>query len=100
MGIYFFFVSSQYITVPKKVSTLSFSLFLLLFPHHQNCIEVLDCLRSGTLGDCKDVAESYRGECHKLYPYTLAFAPPGYEENTKMANGDVSAEMEELANEI
>lgn len=75
-------------------------LSLSLFPHHQNCIEVLDCLRSGTVGDCKDVAESYRGECHKLYPYTLAFAPPGYEENTKMANGDVSADMEELANEI
>lgn len=93
-------MSSRYLTGQIKVSTLIFFLFLSLFPHHQNCIEVLECLRSGTVGDCKEVAESYRGECHKLYPYTLAFAPPGYEENTKMANGDVSAEMEELANEI
>lgn len=52
------------------------------------------------LGDCKERAESYRAECHKLYPYTLAFTPPGYEENTKIANGDVSTETEELANEM
>ncbi|MEQ2181460.1 hypothetical protein GOODEAATRI_011852 [Goodea atripinnis] len=57
------------------------------------------CIR-GSLGDCKDHAESYRAECHKLYPYTLAFMPPGYEENTKIANGDVSTETEELANEM
>lgn len=66
----------------------------------QSCTEVLDCLRSGSLGDCKEHAESYRAECHKLYPYTLAFMPPGYEENTKIANGDVSTETEELANEM
>ncbi|KAK1886095.1 N-alpha-acetyltransferase 15 NatA auxiliary subunit [Dissostichus eleginoides] len=66
----------------------------------QICTEVLDCLRGGLLGDCKEHAESYRAECHKLYPYTLAFTPPGYEENTKIANGDVSTETEELANEM
>lgn len=26
--------------------------------------------------------------------------PPGYEENTKIANGDISTETEELANEM
>uniref|UniRef100_A0A3Q3BN52 N-alpha-acetyltransferase 15, NatA auxiliary subunit n=1 Tax=Kryptolebias marmoratus TaxID=37003 RepID=A0A3Q3BN52_KRYMA len=66
----------------------------------QVCTEVLECLRSGVFGDRKEQAESYRAECHKLYPYTLAFMPPGYEENTKIANGDVSTEMEELANEM
>lgn len=66
----------------------------------QNCTEVLECLRSGVLGDCKEQTESYRAECHKLYPYTLAFMPPGYEESTKIANGDVSTETEELANEM
>ncbi|KAA8594466.1 hypothetical protein FQN60_011601, partial [Etheostoma spectabile] len=66
----------------------------------QICTEVLECLRGATLGDCKERAESYRAECRKLYPYTLAFAPPGYEENTKIANGDVSTETEELANEM
>uniref|UniRef100_A0A8C6NUE4 N-alpha-acetyltransferase 15, NatA auxiliary subunit n=1 Tax=Nothobranchius furzeri TaxID=105023 RepID=A0A8C6NUE4_NOTFU len=66
----------------------------------QICTEILECLRSGVLGDCKEQAESYRAECHKLYPYTLAFMPPGYEENTKIANGDVSTETEELANEM
>jgi len=52
------------------------------------------------LGDCKELAESYRAECRQLYPYTLAFTPPGYEENAKIANGDVSTETEELANEM
>ncbi|KAF6738637.1 N-alpha-acetyltransferase 15, NatA auxiliary subunit [Oryzias melastigma] len=66
----------------------------------KNCTEVLECLRSGVLGDCKEQTESYRAECHKLYPYTLAFMPPGYEESTKIANGDVSTETEELANEM
>lgn len=66
----------------------------------QVCTEVLEYLRSGALGDCKEHGESYRAECHKLYPYTLAFMPPGYEENTKIANGDVSTETEELANEM
>uniref|UniRef100_A0A667WUL2 N-alpha-acetyltransferase 15, NatA auxiliary subunit n=1 Tax=Myripristis murdjan TaxID=586833 RepID=A0A667WUL2_9TELE len=64
------------------------------------CTDVLESLRSAVLGDCKERAEMYRAECHKLYPYTLAFMPPGYEENTKIANGDVSTETEELANEI
>lgn len=74
--------------------------FHLCCSHPQICTEILETLRSGTLGDCKEQAESYRAECHKLYPYTLAFMPPGYEESTKIANGDVSTETEELANEM
>uniref|UniRef100_A0A8C6T2C0 N-alpha-acetyltransferase 15, NatA auxiliary subunit n=1 Tax=Neogobius melanostomus TaxID=47308 RepID=A0A8C6T2C0_9GOBI len=42
----------------------------------QICTEVLENLRNGALGDCKERAEAYRAECHKLYPYTLAFMPP------------------------
>lgn len=71
---------------------------LLLPP--QTCIEVLECLRSGALGDCKELVETYRDSCHRLFPYTLAFAPPGYEENSKIVNGDLSTETEELANEM
>uniref|UniRef100_A0A8C9SGI1 N-alpha-acetyltransferase 15, NatA auxiliary subunit n=1 Tax=Scleropages formosus TaxID=113540 RepID=A0A8C9SGI1_SCLFO len=58
-------------------------------------------LRDGSLSDCKEKAEAYRAECHKIFPYALAFMPPGYEENMKIAvNGDVSAEAEELANDM
>ncbi|CAB1327365.1 unnamed protein product [Coregonus sp. 'balchen'] len=64
------------------------------------CTEVLEALRNGGLGESKERAESYRAECHRLFPYTLAFMPAGYEENTKIANGDVSTETEELANDI
>uniref|UniRef100_A0A250Y5X3 N-alpha-acetyltransferase 15, NatA auxiliary subunit n=1 Tax=Castor canadensis TaxID=51338 RepID=A0A250Y5X3_CASCN len=67
----------------------------------QTCMEVLGALRDGSLGDCKEAAEAYRANCHKLFPYALAFMPPGYEEDMKITvNGDSSAETEELANEI
>lgn len=72
------------------------------FSSCQICTDVLECLQDGSLGNTKEsAAESYRAECHKLYPYSLAFMPPGYEENTKIAvNGDVSTETEELANDM
>ncbi|XP_015462487.2 N-alpha-acetyltransferase 15, NatA auxiliary subunit b isoform X1 [Astyanax mexicanus] len=67
----------------------------------QICTEVLECLRDGSLGEATEPAEMYRAECHKIYPYTLAFMPPGYEENMKIAvNGDISTETEELANDM
>lgn len=66
----------------------------------QICTDVLESLKSGALCTCEERAESYRAECHKLFPYTLAFMPPGYEENTKMANGDASIETDELTNEM
>uniref|UniRef100_A0A5G2Q904 N-alpha-acetyltransferase 15, NatA auxiliary subunit n=1 Tax=Sus scrofa TaxID=9823 RepID=A0A5G2Q904_PIG len=67
----------------------------------QTCMEVLEALCDGSLGDCKEAAEVYRANCHKLFPYALAFMPPGYEEDMKITvNGDSSAETEELANEI
>uniref|UniRef100_A0A8B9KX54 N(alpha)-acetyltransferase 15, NatA auxiliary subunit b n=1 Tax=Astyanax mexicanus TaxID=7994 RepID=A0A8B9KX54_ASTMX len=63
--------------------------------------KVLECLRDGSLGEATEPAEMYRAECHKIYPYTLAFMPPGYEENMKIAvNGDISTETEELANDM
>lgn len=67
----------------------------------QICTDVLEALRDGILGDCKEVAECYRASCHKLYPYALAFMPPGYEEDISITvNGDSSAEAEELTNEM
>ncbi|XP_059410348.1 N-alpha-acetyltransferase 15, NatA auxiliary subunit-like [Carassius carassius] len=67
----------------------------------QICTEVLESLRDGSLGEAKETAELYRAECQKICPYTLAFMPPGYEENMKIAvNGDVSTETEELANDM
>uniref|UniRef100_A0A8C2N440 N-alpha-acetyltransferase 15, NatA auxiliary subunit n=1 Tax=Cricetulus griseus TaxID=10029 RepID=A0A8C2N440_CRIGR len=67
----------------------------------QTCMEVLEALCDGSLGDYKEAAEAYRENCHKLFPYALAFMPPRYEENMKITvNGDSSAETEELANEI
>ncbi|XP_074849390.1 N-alpha-acetyltransferase 15, NatA auxiliary subunit isoform X2 [Carettochelys insculpta] len=67
----------------------------------QTCMEVLEALSDGSLGDCKEAVEIYRANCHKIFPYALAFMPPGYEEDTKITvNGDSSAETEELANEI
>lgn len=48
-----------------------------------------------------EAADVYRANCHKLFPYALAFMPPGYEEDMRITvNGDSSAEAEELVNEI
>ncbi|PWA32488.1 N-alpha-acetyltransferase 15, NatA auxiliary subunit-like [Gambusia affinis] len=70
----------------------------------QICSEVLEALRSGQLGeDQQKAAESYRATCHKIYPYSLAFMPPGYQDNhtTISANGDLSAgEHDDLAHEM
>ncbi|KAK5610106.1 N-alpha-acetyltransferase 15, NatA auxiliary subunit, partial [Crenichthys baileyi] len=70
----------------------------------QICSEVLEALRSGQLGEGQQkAAETYRATCHKIYPYCLAFMPPGYQDNTTAisANGDLSAgEHDDLAHEI
>ncbi|CAL1613805.1 unnamed protein product [Knipowitschia caucasica] len=70
----------------------------------QICIEVLEALRNGQLGENQQKAEeSYRTACHKIFPYCLAFMPPGYQDNnTKLnVNGDLSAgEHEEMTNEM
>ncbi|XP_033890579.1 N-alpha-acetyltransferase 15, NatA auxiliary subunit-like [Acipenser ruthenus] len=63
--------------------------------------DVLEGLCNGSLGDNKETAEMYRADCHKMYPHTLAFMPPGYEENMKITvNGDASAEPEEIGNDM
>ncbi|XP_046876403.1 N-alpha-acetyltransferase 15, NatA auxiliary subunit a isoform X2 [Hypomesus transpacificus] len=69
----------------------------------QICTEALQALREGSLGEGQQKAtESYRAACNKLYPYTLAFMPPGYEDSTTIsANGDLSAgEHDEMANDM
>uniref|UniRef100_A0A4W3JXP8 N-alpha-acetyltransferase 15, NatA auxiliary subunit a n=1 Tax=Callorhinchus milii TaxID=7868 RepID=A0A4W3JXP8_CALMI len=61
----------------------------------------LEALWDGHLGDSKETAEIYRAQCHKIFPYALAFMPPGYEDDIKITvNGDSATEPEELANEI
>ncbi|MGH0144529.1 UNVERIFIED_CONTAM: hypothetical protein FKN15_045626 [Acipenser sinensis] len=63
--------------------------------------DVLEGLCNGSLGNDKETAETYRADCHKMYPHTLAFMPPGYEENMKITvNGDASAEPEEIGNDM
>uniref|UniRef100_A0A8C7MFU9 N-alpha-acetyltransferase 15, NatA auxiliary subunit a n=1 Tax=Oncorhynchus kisutch TaxID=8019 RepID=A0A8C7MFU9_ONCKI len=73
-------------------------------PHETICTEVLEALRDGNLGDGQQkAAEVYRAACNKLYPHTLAFMPPGYEDNasTINANGDLSAgEHDDMANDM
>ncbi|XP_041846558.1 LOW QUALITY PROTEIN: N-alpha-acetyltransferase 15, NatA auxiliary subunit-like [Melanotaenia boesemani] len=70
----------------------------------QICTEVLEALRDGHLGEGQQkAAEAYRAACHKIYPYCLAFMPPGYQDNssTISANGDLSSgEHDDLANEM
>ena len=66
---------------------------------------MLEALREGNLGDGQQkAAEAYRAACNKLYPHTLAFMPPGYEDNatsTISANGDLSAgEHDDMANDM
>ncbi|XP_029021750.1 N-alpha-acetyltransferase 15, NatA auxiliary subunit a [Betta splendens] len=70
----------------------------------QVCNEVLEALRAAQLGEEQQkAAEPYRVACHKLYPYSLAFMPPGYQDNstTFTANGDLSGgEHDDISNEM
>ncbi|KAL3045357.1 hypothetical protein OYC64_013597 [Pagothenia borchgrevinki] len=66
--------------------------------------EVLEALCDGQLGGGQQkAAEAYRPACHKLFPYSLAFMPPGYQDNnpTISANGDLSSgEHDDMGNEM
>ncbi|XP_059377750.1 N-alpha-acetyltransferase 15, NatA auxiliary subunit-like [Carassius carassius] len=69
----------------------------------QTCTEVLQALRDGSLGSQQEKnLESYRASCHGIYPYALAFMPPGYQDNTAVTtNGDLSScDHEEMPNEM
>ncbi|XP_061581901.1 N-alpha-acetyltransferase 15, NatA auxiliary subunit a [Cololabis saira] len=68
----------------------------------QICTEVLDGLRDGHLGEAQQKsADAYWASCHKVYPYCLAFMPPGYQDNSISANGDLSAgEHDDMGNEM
>lgn len=75
-----------------------------LCAHVQVCTEVLEALREGHLGDDQQkAAEAYRVACHKIFPYSLSFFPPGYQDNTTAvsANGDMfTGGHNDLANEM
>ncbi|XP_026112373.1 N-alpha-acetyltransferase 15, NatA auxiliary subunit a [Carassius auratus] len=69
----------------------------------QTCTEVLLALRDGSLGSQQEKnLESYRASCHGIYPYALAFMPPGYQDNSAVTtNGDLSScDHEEMPNEM
>ncbi|MCJ8733750.1 hypothetical protein PDJAM_G00227270 [Pangasius djambal] len=69
----------------------------------KTCTEVLQALKDGSLGsEQQKVLESYRASCHGLYPYCLAFMPPGYQDNAAVTtNGDLSSgDHEDVTNEI
>ncbi|XP_030638927.1 N-alpha-acetyltransferase 15, NatA auxiliary subunit a [Chanos chanos] len=69
----------------------------------ENCSEVVQALKDGSLGsEQQKVLESYRASCHSLYPYALAFMPPGYQDNTAVTtNGDLSSgDHEDMPNEM
>ncbi|KAB5570955.1 hypothetical protein PHYPO_G00219410 [Pangasianodon hypophthalmus] len=69
----------------------------------KTCTEVLQALKDGSLGsEQQKVVESYRASCHGLYPYCLAFMPPGYQDNAAVTtNGDLSSgDHEDVTNEI
>ncbi|KAI7801738.1 N-alpha-acetyltransferase 15, NatA auxiliary subunit a [Triplophysa rosa] len=69
----------------------------------QMCTEVLQALRDNGLGSQPEkIIESYRASCYGLYPYALAFMPPGYQDNSVVTtNGDVSScDHEDMPNEM
>uniref|UniRef100_A0A671KVP5 N-alpha-acetyltransferase 15, NatA auxiliary subunit-like n=1 Tax=Sinocyclocheilus anshuiensis TaxID=1608454 RepID=A0A671KVP5_9TELE len=69
----------------------------------QTCTEVLQALRDGSLGSQQEKNfESYRASCHGIYPYALAFMPPGYQDNSAVTtNGDLSpCDHEDMPNEM
>uniref|UniRef100_A0A8C1EDQ4 N-alpha-acetyltransferase 15, NatA auxiliary subunit a n=1 Tax=Cyprinus carpio carpio TaxID=630221 RepID=A0A8C1EDQ4_CYPCA len=69
----------------------------------QTCTEVLQALRDGSLGSQQEKnLESYRASCHGIYPYALAFMPPGYQDNSAVTtNGDLSpCDHEDMPNEM
>ncbi|XP_067313355.1 N-alpha-acetyltransferase 15, NatA auxiliary subunit a [Pseudorasbora parva] len=69
----------------------------------QTCTEVLQALRDGSLGSQQEkYLESYRVACHGVYPYAVAFMPPGYQDNSVVTtNGDLSpCDHEDMPNEM
>ncbi|XP_073676167.1 N-alpha-acetyltransferase 15, NatA auxiliary subunit a [Garra rufa] len=69
----------------------------------QICTEVLQALRDGSLGSQQEkTLESYRASCHGVFPYALAFMPPGYQDNSAVTtNGDLSpCDHEDMPNEM
>lgn len=70
---------------------------------YQTCTEALQALRDGSLGSQQEkLIESYRVACHGVYPYAVAFMPPGYQDNSAVTtNGDLSpCDHEDMPNEM
>lgn len=64
---------------------------------------MLLALRDGSLGSQQEkIVESYRVACHGVYPYAVAFMPPGYQDNSAVTtNGDLSpCDHEDMPNEM
>lgn len=65
---------------------------------------MLEALCGSQLGEGQQrAAEAYRAACHKIFPNSLSFMPPGYQDNSNniSANGDLSAgEHDDMANEM
>uniref|UniRef100_A0A8B9JBN2 N(alpha)-acetyltransferase 15, NatA auxiliary subunit a n=1 Tax=Astyanax mexicanus TaxID=7994 RepID=A0A8B9JBN2_ASTMX len=89
-----------------KVEVLYYTTLLIGVPVCcvcQICTEVLQALKDGSLGsEQQKVLEAYRASCHGLYPYSLAFMPPGYQDNAAITtNGDLSSgDHEDMTNEM
>ena len=60
----------------------------------QNCIEVLELLRRGDLGQVtQEIVDDYRTQCHTVFPYATAFMlalPNGTVDDT-LADSDATA---------
>ncbi|XP_071055801.1 N-alpha-acetyltransferase 15, NatA auxiliary subunit isoform X2 [Onthophagus taurus] len=41
------------------------------------CTDILNSLKRGDFGRCDDEVESYIEKCHKMFPYSVVFRPPG-----------------------
>uniref|UniRef100_A0AAY5EQY7 N(alpha)-acetyltransferase 15, NatA auxiliary subunit a n=1 Tax=Electrophorus electricus TaxID=8005 RepID=A0AAY5EQY7_ELEEL len=93
------FLSKHASSIPHRVAGTAHK----LTPDCWTCTEVLQALRDGSLGSGQQkILESYRMSCHALYPYCLAFMPPGYQDNAVITtNGDLSSgDHEDMTNEI
>ena len=68
--------------------SLSFVRFKCLY--FQNCIEVLESMCRGDFGKCETEAQSYQGQCHKLFPFVPSFIIPSSQSEQIVTNGSAS----------
>lgn len=56
----------------------------------KNCIEVLESMCRGDFGKCETEAQSYQGQCHKLFPFVPSFIIPSSQSEQIVTNGSAS----------